>query len=174
VEDALAATENSDAEVTVERGGEVVQTLRVDRSNADVLQTFALAPGPDLSVSSRGKGPVAVQFAKLYHVPAESLRSRGGLELDVRYDRGRLAVGDAVGAEVRLAYRGERPQTGMALAEIGIPTGLRPDREILDRLVGRNRIQRVDVSRRSIVIYFDELVSGEPVTLPLSFIAAYP
>ncbi len=174
VEDALAATQQSDIEVTVERGGEVLHTLRVDRSNADVLQTFALTPGPDLSVSTRGKGTLAVQFAKLYHVPTESLRSRGGLELDVRYDRGRLAVGDAVGAEVRLAYRGERPQTGMALAEIGIPTGLRPDREALDRLVGRNRIQRVDVSRRSIAIYFDELVAGEPVTLPLSFIAAYP
>ncbi len=174
VRDAIAASESTDVAVEIARGGYPAHSTRIDASNIDVLQQFSFGPGEALEVSTAGRGPVEVQLAKLYNVPTETLLSRGGLELTVDYGSLRAAVGDGVLLEARVRYDGPRAETNMAIAEIGIPTGLRPDRAALDGLAGQGVIQRIDVQRRSIAFYLDHIRSGETVTIPIPFTAAFP
>jgi len=174
VQDALVATQSTDALVEVERGEETLHTLRVDAGNFDIVQSFAIDPGEDISVSASGKGTIVAQLAKLYNVPTESLRSRGGLELGVSYPDRRIEVGSLLEARASIRYQGESDQTNMAVAEIGIPTGLRPDGEALQALVGEQEVQRIDVQRRQIIVYLDKIASGQTIDLPIPLRAAFP
>lgn len=173
VQDAIAGQEATDLSIDVRRGDETLYAVRVDRTNYDVSQSFAILPGADLTVEATGKGPAALQLAKIYHVPAEILRSRGGLEIRVEYARTLAAVGEALEAIARIRYEGPRQATNMAIAEIGIPTGLRPDSAALQALVGQGRIKRIDVKGRSITVYLDKIERGETVEVPVSFSAAF-
>lgn len=173
VQDALSALESTEVSVRIERGEELLHTTQVNASNFDVVQTFSIAPGPDLTVSTSGQGPLSLQLAKIFHVPTETLASRGGLTLRVDYDNTRIAAGDTVHAEASITYRGATEVTNLAIAEIGIPTGLRPDRAELDRLVGTGKIDRIDVARRTITVYLDSIAKGETITIPITYTAAF-
>ena len=173
VRDALAAIESTDISAEIRRGGAILESVRVDAGNIDIVQTFTFALGDPITLETSGKGQLSVQLAKLYNVPTDYLRSRGGLELGVRFAGTRVAVGDTVSAQALVSYSGLRGQTNMAIAEIGIPTGLRPDRALLQELVGTKAIQRIDVQRRTITVYIDKLLSGETLSIPISFTAAY-
>jgi hypothetical protein len=91
----------------------------------------------------------------------------------VNYADTRVALGGTMEVEAELSYEGARGETNMAIAEIGIPTGLRPDRDALQDLVGTDSIQRIDVERRRIVVYIDRLVSGDPLTIPIRYTSAF-
>jgi CD109 antigen len=178
VRDALAATQSTDVAIEIRRGDEVFKTLRIDASNIDVVQNFlmetgGMESGKPVTISPSGKGQISVQLAKLYNLPADAVLSRGGLQLNVNYADTRVALGGTMEVEAELSYEGARGETNMAIAEIGIPTGLRPDRAALQDLVGKDSIQRIDVERRRIIVYIDRLVSGEPLTIPISFTSAF-
>jgi len=174
VREALASTESTDAAIAVDRGGSRLYDLRIDGTNLDVVNTFLLEPGDPFTVSSTGRGQIAVQSARLFNLPARLLASRGGLRLAVDYGAARIGVDERVTARASVLYSGVKPETNMAIAEIGVPTGLRPDRAALDALVGKSRIKRVDAEARSITIYFDKFVSGEHIEVEMPFVAAFP
>jgi CD109 antigen len=178
VHDSIASSQGTDARVDILRDGQLVQTARLDPSNVDVLQQFSFDEGADLDVETSGKGPVQVQLSRHYNVPTETLLSRGGLELRLDYASARAAVGGQVLLEAGVRYTGPREETNMAIAEIGIPTGLRPDRAALDGLIGQSasplsQIRRIDVQGRAIAIYIDRIEKGETVTIPITFTAAF-
>ncbi len=174
VREAIATTENTDVYVDIKRGGELLHNLRIDATNFDIVQSFALEPGADIDVSSSGKGPISIQLAKLYNVPTETLLARGGLELGVYYPGRRFAVGETIEAQATIRYNGDHDQTNMAIAEIGIPTGLRPDNQALQSLVGTQEIQRIDVKGRTITAYLDKVASGQTITIPISYTPVFP
>ncbi|MBN1421750.1 MAG: hypothetical protein JXP34_23455 [Planctomycetes bacterium] len=173
VRDAIGGLDATDLSIDVRRGDQTLFQARVDRVNFDVAQSFPIPPGPAITVEASGKGPATLQLARIYHMPTEMLLSRGGIEMDVVFERTLVAIGETVSALARIRYTGPRPATNMAVAEIGIPTGLRPDRDALGELVGQGRIQRIDVKGRTIIVYIDKIESGETVEVPISYTAAF-
>ncbi len=174
VRDALAASEAAEVTASIAQGGVTVATAVVNATNFDISQRFELVPGAgDVTISTAGTGPIAVQFAKIYHIQEGLVLSRGGLELAVSYRNPRAVLGDTVRGEARVSYRAAAgTTTNMAVVEVGVPTGLAPDRAQLATLVGSQKVKRVETKERTVVLYLDNVAAGETLALPLTFTAA--
>lgn len=94
------------------------------------------------------------------------------LALTVDYAARKVDVGDVVPVEVKLAYRGTEA-SGMALVELGVPAGLTPMMEDLQRLK-TGRVAKFQVAGGKLRLYLDRLSPGERLQLSLRFKATMP
>jgi hypothetical protein len=94
--------------------------------------------------------------------------------LDVTYDSSHIEVDDIVDVRVSLRYTGEKPKTGMVIADIGIPTGFAAVQASLDSLVESKTVSRVEVAGRKVIFYHDGIESGQPLDFVFQVIALYP
>lgn len=94
------------------------------------------------------------------------------LALTVDYAARKVAVGDVVPVDVQLTYRGAEA-SGMALVELGVPAGLTPMMEDLQRLK-TGRVAKSQLSGGKLRLYLDRLSPGERLKLSLRFKATMP
>ena len=73
-----------------------------------------------------------------------------------------------------MVYTGNKENTGMVIADIGVPTGFTALRASLNALVEDEVVSRVDVAGRSVILYIDSLARGEPVEFTFQMRALYP
>lgn len=175
VRDTLASQSGTQVSFRVLQGEALLASSIVDSGNLHVAQQFAIEPGADITVEATGSGPLSVQLAQTFNLPASALSSRGGLSLAVSYPRHRAAVGERLEARAVVRYRGERARTNMTLLEIGLPSGFSVDRAELQSLFASGgEIQRADVRGRTLIVYLDGIDRDAQVTVPFTLAAAYP
>ena len=156
-------------------GDNVIESLLVNEDNFDLLHTFALPLGAGpLRLRAAGDGSVGFQVASKFNLPDEQLPPPRDMEITVDYDSEGIEVDDILDARVRMVYTGAKENTGMVIADIGVPTGFSPLRASLNALVEAGTASRVDVAGRSVIIYVDTLASGEAVEFSFQMRALYP
>ena len=156
-------------------GDNVIESLLVNEDNFDLLHTFGLplAAGP-LRLRAAGDGSVGYQVASKFNLPDAQLPLPRDMEITVDYDSEGIEVDDILDARVRMVYTGAKENTGMVIADIGVPTGFSPLRSSLNALIEADTASRVDVAGRSVILYVDTLARGEAVEFSFQMRALYP
>jgi CD109 antigen len=163
-----------EVDLSVVSGSDTLFTVRVDSSNYDLSHSFDLPLGVPLELRSNGRGNVGYQVVKRYHVPGGILPPARDMLIDVAYDASHIEVDDQLDVRVTLKYTGEKPKTGMVIADIGIPTGFEAVRSSLDALVEAKTVSRVEQAGRKVIFYIDFLESGKPLGFAFQILALYP
>ncbi|MBI4604848.1 MAG: hypothetical protein HY721_23035 [Planctomycetes bacterium] len=163
-----------DVDLSVASGGETLLTLHVDSSNYDLSHSFELPVAGSLELRSSGRGNAGYQVVKRYNVPGDLLPPPRDMLIDVAYDSSHIEVDDLVDVRVTLKYTGEKPKTGMTIADVGIPTGFEVVRSSLEALVASKTVSRTELAGRKVIFYIEELVSGKPLAFGFQVRALYP
>jgi hypothetical protein len=96
------------------------------------------------------------------------------MALDVRYGADHVDVDDIVDVFVRVEYTGLAPRTGMAIIDVGIPTGFSAERPSLAALVEAKTLKRYDLAGRKAILYVEALERATPLEFSFQVRALFP
>ncbi|MEJ2083981.1 MAG: IPT/TIG domain-containing protein, partial [Acidobacteriota bacterium] len=162
-------------ELSILEGDRILHTTVVDESNFDVLQQFELpSDGGPYTLQSVGTGSVGYQWAQRFNFPGQFLPPSSDMTLSVDYLSDHVEVDDLVDVQVSVEYTGPKAKTGMAIVDVGVPTGFEAVSDSLDALRTEDVVSRVEVAGRKIIFYLDELVRGTPVHFGFQVRALFP
>ena len=171
--------EETDATIRIFFDGETVETIKIDRTNGDVLQLVELneyVGEGDLPVGieMNGEGNLFYQIVSAYHVgwDAVEMPPKDLISINLEYDRTTLSVNDVVTAKVNAAYHGEG-FVNNAIIDLGIPPGFSVVSEDLQKAVENGIIEKYDVTGRQIIIYL-RFLDNEGISLEYGLKAKYP
>jgi hypothetical protein len=180
----LAAEEpgGGEATVRVSMNGEETDPVHISPEKADVvhLRTFTdgARPGDNsVALEIEGEGAVMYQITARYYLPweliPEPMPGKEALDVRVRYDQTRLAVNEEVGVQVQVTL--QTPGVArMVLVDLGLPPGFAVLSEDLDALVEKGIISRYELTGRQIIVYLEDLESGQLVEFGYRLRARFP
>jgi len=96
------------------------------------------------------------------------------MELNVSYETEHIEVDDVVDVEVLLKYTGLKEETGMAILDVGVPTGFEPVDDSLRVLVEEKEVQRAETAGRKVIFYIESLNQNEVYRFEFQIKALYP
>ncbi|XP_071088378.1 CD109 antigen-like [Haliotis cracherodii] len=154
----MAYSNNFDIQVTVSSGSFSHQ-FSVNQNNALVLQSVDLPSIPDnVNVEATGNGIALVEVAVFFNVEDEVEEPT----FDVTVS---LLKEDINAITVQTCTRWLSTGTsGMAILELGVPSGFEADLETLTKL---KTLKRVETPNKKVVLYFDE-IGTTPVCLSVT------
>ncbi len=156
-------------------GSELLYAVHLDQTNYDVLQQFEVPKDRTaFELRSVGVGTVAYQWVERFNLPGEFLPPSKNLIFEVEYSTDHVEIDDIVDVRAVVRYSGWKEKTGMVILDIGVPTGFEPVQTSLDKLQESETVSRVEVAGRKIILYMDELISGEEYVLELQIRATMP
>ncbi|HUT55931.1 MAG TPA: MG2 domain-containing protein [bacterium] len=157
------------------------ETVSITPENSDVLRlidfkdqtatgrhTVDLQAPPDLGLM--------YQVVGIYYVPwdrVKKMEQKPLLSLDLKYDRAKLKADDLLTASVTAAYHGDKA-TDMVILDLGIPPGFSLVPDALDRLKGKNTIEKYTATGRQITVYVRRMEAGKPLTFSYQLKAKFP
>jgi len=172
-------TVDSQAFVDVSMNGEPVGTVTVDPENWDVVQmvdTGECPPGRHMvELKLRGEANVIFQVVQKYYRPWEHLPEERTktVEIEVDYDRRKLAVNDTVTCRAGVSYNGRR-QSSMIIVDLGVPPGFSPVTADLEALLQKGAVRKYSVTPRQIILYLDGMRPGEYLEFACRLKARFP
>ncbi|XP_046542511.1 LOW QUALITY PROTEIN: CD109 antigen-like [Haliotis rubra] len=154
----MAYSNNFDIQVTV-NSGSFSHQFSVNQNNALVLQSVELPSVPDsVSVEATGNGIALVEVAVFFNVDAEV--EEPSFDVAVK-----LLKEDINSITVQTCTKWLLNGTsGMAIQELGLPSGFEAD---LDTLTKLRTLKRVETENKKVVLYFDE-IGTTPVCLSVT------
>ena len=156
--------------------GEWEKTVSINQTNADVVQTLVLPVGDPIRLSARGKGEVIAQVVQRFSRSEVDDQPVEMFQIDVGYSADRIEVNDRimVTADVRFTPP-INIGAGMVVLDISVPTGFAPVAETIEALVeGSTKVKRYDIAGRKIVLYVEDMLPGEELSLEFEAVALYP
>jgi hypothetical protein len=145
------------AVIDLEPGDEVMR--QVD------LREFVRPGANTVRLAYAGEGSVAYQIVGRSNVPwEEEPRGRPGPLLDVRYDRLRVAAGEAVEATATVKNVSDA-NVEAPLIDLGNPAGFTVETDDLDTAVAKGLIARYSVTGRQLIVYVARMRPGDDLTL---------
>ena len=172
-------TVDSQAFVDVSVDDEPVGTVTVDPENWDVVKmvdTGECPPGRHVvEMKLRGEANVIYQVVQKYYRPWEHLpeKRKKKVEIEVDYDRRKLAVNDTVTCRVGVSYNGRR-QSSMIIVDLGVPPGFSPVTADLESLLKKRAVRKYSVTPRQIIVYLDGMGPGEYLEFACRLKARFP
>ena len=170
----------TDAEVSVSLGGELIETRSFNNFNSDVLwqvdlSELAVEGDNEVAIHYSGLGNLMYQVVAVYYLPWSMCEpDRGGpITIEVDYDRTQLAVDDTVTVTVTVTNH-DPTQTGMVLVDLGRPPGFTLHAEDLAALRAAGTIAEYEFTDKQILIYLDPLPVEDPVVFAYHLTAQYP
>lgn len=183
LESAKGASRGVDARVNVRINGEDAGSFQITPENADVMQMVDLKkfvkPGANaIEIGFEGKGNSLYQVSSYHYMPwTAETKPTGGkpdiMGIQVKYDRTELEKDAVLTGDVTVAYNGPGA-ANMVMVDLGIPPGFDVVTEDLAELVGSKVIQRYQLTPRQVILYFDKVESGKPVTFRYRMKAKFP
>ncbi len=175
------AAQTAEATIGVAINGKNVKSIRIDKSNSDVLQLVDLKEltrkgDNSVALSFEGTGGLMYQVVGRYYLPHPKqvkIDRAQPLSIKVDYDRTALATEDILAVTATASWN--RPgKAKMIIVDLGLPPGftLLPDN--LNSMVNRNQIEKYSVTGRQIIVYLRELEQGKPIKISYSLLAKYP
>ena len=161
-----AALVPTGADITINlAAGDWERQIKVDASNGDLLQIVDVPTGDPLTITGSGSGEVLAQVARRFNRLIPEPGTATAFSVEMAYSGSEFAVGEmmTILAEVKYAPAAER-NSGMVLVEIQIPTGFALTREGSDSIglqISNPPSRRVEVSGRTVILYFDDFESGQ-------------
>ena len=173
----FATHSRSEVDMTVTlTSGEWEKTVAINETNADVVQTLVLPVGETIRVSARGSGEVVAQVVQRFNRPEVDDQPVEMFRIDVGYSADRIEVNDriTVTADVRFTPPVDI-EAGMVVLDISVPTGFAPVVETIEALVeGSPKVKRYDIAGRKVVLYVEDMLPGEGLSLEFEAVALYP
>ena len=173
----FATHSRSEVDMTVTlTSGEWEKTVSINETNADVVQTLVLPVGEPIRLSARGKGEVVAQVVQRFNRPEVDDQPVEMFQIDVGYSADRIEVNDriTVTAHVRFTPHVDI-KAGMVVLDISVPTGFAPAMETIEALVeGSPKVKRYDIAGRKVVLYVEDMLPGEGLSLEFEAVALYP
>ncbi|XP_067663894.1 CD109 antigen-like isoform X3 [Haliotis asinina] len=154
----MAYSTNFDIQVSVNSGSSSHQ-FSVNQNNALVLQSVELSSVPSsVSVQANGAGIALVEVAVFFNVEAEV--EEPSFDVNVK-----LLKEDINSITVQTCTKWLLTGTsGMAIQELGVPSGFEAD---LDTLTKLKTLKRIETPNKKVVLYFDE-IGTTPVCLSVT------
>jgi uncharacterized protein YfaS (alpha-2-macroglobulin family) len=118
---------------------------------------------------------IGYQILARYYIPWDRVKQERKdlpLELEVRYDKDSLKLGDKLTCDVRLKYKGK--STFMVILDLGIPAGFDVEVDSFERLVRDGVIDRYDLTGRQIILYLGALRKGQQIRFSYKLRPRYP
>ena len=163
---ARLASGDTDADVTVRVGDQVVYETHIDANNREVVHMISLAEWADsdipVFIDYSGEGKLYYQLSNRHYRPWDPATRRVGPNMDVTVDYAptSVLVGQAITATIRVENTGGTSVTAgdMPMVEFGIPPGFDPDLSDLDKLVaGDPNVARYELKTDKVLIYLHAL-----------------
>ncbi|XP_033743827.1 CD109 antigen-like isoform X3 [Pecten maximus] len=129
--------------------GQVTHMFNVTRQNALVLQSLELSSVPShVAVTASGSGMGLVEVSVFFNVEQEV--EEPSFEVDV------TIIEETINSlKVRSCTKWLKTgASGMAVQEIGVPTGFAADLESIDKLPS---LKKAETENRKVILYFDEI-----------------
>ncbi|XP_059169325.1 CD109 antigen-like [Physella acuta] len=134
-------------------------TFDIDKSNSLLVQTSEITSLPaKLTIIARGSGVALVEAAVFFNVLSEIEAITFDLKVKIVEETLNLLV-----LETCTAWRGNGQSSGMAVQELGIPSGFDADLESITKL---DILKRVETQNKKVILYFDK-IGTTPVCLNL-------
>ena len=175
------ATALADATVQIMHNDKPVKTIKIDKTNSDVLQLIdlkGLAKKGDNSVSLKfkGKGALMYQVVGRYYMPHADkpvMPKEEPMAITVDYDRTNLETEDII--TVTASVLNKRPaKAKMILVDLGLPPGFTLIPEMLSKMVADKTIEKYSVTGRQIIVYVREIEGNEEIQISYQLMAKYP
>jgi len=172
-------TQEVEGTIHVSINGKEAAILKIDKTNADVLQLVDLksmtVEGENtVKLSIEGEGSMFYQVVGRYYLPYRELHpGKEPMSIEVEYDKTELAVSDTVECKVTVANN--RPATAkMVIVDLGLPPGFTVLTEDLNALVKDKVMEKYSLTGRQIIVYLREVPGEQPVTLKYRLMARFP
>jgi hypothetical protein len=173
------ATQEVEGTILVSINGKEAATLKIDKTNSDVLQLVDLKSATvegenTVRLSIEGAGSMFYQIVGRYYLPYRELHpAKEPMSIEVAYDKTELAVSDIVGCKVTVTNN--RPATAkMVIVDLGLPPGFTVLAEDLNDLVEKKAMEKYSLTGRQIIVYLREVPSDQPVILKYRLMARFP
>jgi hypothetical protein len=167
---------------TVQVNGKEAARGEVTEDNADVMQAFDLKAftrtgDNEVTIRTEGETSLMYQVVGRHYQPwtkeAPQTPDKAPLEIQVTYDRTKLATSDIIHAKATLKYNGRLP-TYMVMVDLGIAPGFAVDPGDFAEMVGKKQIQRFSLTARTVTLYLGDVRPGDVKTFEYSLRARYP
>jgi hypothetical protein len=196
-----AQVHKGSATITVLVNGFEAGTVSVTPENADVMRQVDckqfVHPGDnDVELRVTGEGQTMYGITAWHYVPWNNQRvEKGPLDIKVNYDRTQLAVNETLAANVSITFNPQQilgdlsgeveggavrrivpplKSANMVVVDLGIPPGFTVDQGDLKALVDAKTITRFELTGRQVILYFEKIEAGKPVTFTVHMAAQYP
>ncbi len=184
----LKASEQSgsDARGTAEvlLDGKKVVTLEIGKENNDLFHQFVLPQASadrdsEIEIRFSGKGGLAYQIAGRYFVPWQHAATPEPLEIEVKYDRTRLAQDEVVTGTAKIRNNLDKTAK-MVMVDLGIPPGFELLSEDLQKMVERTtgarsgRLEKFNMTATQAILYFDSIAPHDSFKVQYRLRAKYP
>jgi len=175
------ATQEINAEIEIIVNGQRASAFALTPENADVMRLVdckqLVKKGANtLTISFGGKGSCLYQVVSRYYVPwrkPDVPTAKEPLDIDVRYDRTKLAKDDILTASVTVANN-TPATTSMIIVDLGVPPGFSVESGDLAELVDMDKIQKFKLTGRQIIVYFEKLEPRQVVEFSYRLRAKFP
>ncbi|KAK3100069.1 hypothetical protein FSP39_014251 [Pinctada imbricata] len=150
----MAYADNFDinADVTLDSSKNIDHTFNINAKNALVLQSYVPNYTPlQVKVSATGHGMGLVQVSVFFNVEQEIQEPTFDLTVQILEET-------MNSIKVQTCTHWLLPDTsGMAVQELGVPTGFEADLESISKL---DTLKKIETEDRKVVLYFDEISSA--------------
>ena len=168
------------AHFVISVNGKEAARSKVDADNADVMQTFDLknltqAGANDIAIEVTGESNLMYQIVGRHFMPwkKDLAQEKPVIDIDVAYDRTKLATSDLLHAKATLKYHGKLP-TYMVMIDLGIAPGFTVDQGDFAEMVGKKQIQRFTVTSRTVTLYLGDVKPGDVLNFEYTLKPKYP
>jgi hypothetical protein len=168
------------AHFVISVNGKEAARSKVDADNADVMQTFDLknltqAGANEIAIEVTGESNLMYQIVGRHFMPwkKDLAQEKPVIDIDVAYDRTKLATSDLLHAKATLKYHGKLP-TYMVMIDLGIAPGFTVDQGDFAEMVGKKQIQRFTITSRTVTLYLGDVKPGDVLNFEYTLKPKYP
>ncbi|CAL1547264.1 unnamed protein product [Lymnaea stagnalis] len=146
----MTYTDNFNIQVITQLNPTTSYTFNIDNSNSLLFQSRETSDVPSkVKIDARGSGIALVQLSVFFNVETEIEATT--FELTI------LLVEEEINyllLKTCTRWLGQGPSSGMAVQEIGIPSGFEADIQSISQI---KIIKRVETQNKKIILYFDQI-----------------
>ena len=171
----VASVTDVDMTITLSAGS-WQREVSITGENADVLQMIEVPEHGALDISASGKGEAVVQVVRRFNLPEVEQAARQVFDITVDYGTDHVKVDDLITVSVNVRFTPlEQIEAGMVVLDIAVPTGFAPVTDLIEALVDETpRLKRYDIAGRKVILYLEDLLPGESITLEFAARAVHP
>lgn len=165
--------------------GQPVRQIEISAEQADVMQqidlTAAIPIGNHrMTITDRGDSMPGYQIASRYYLPQELIENRhkdaatdSQLSISLKFDRTELPQGDRLAVSAAAVNR-RAIVAPMVLLDLPIPPGFSAELADFEALMSSGKIDKYQVTQRSVIVYLRELQPKVPLELNYHLRATMP
>ncbi|MDP2896165.1 MAG: alpha-2-macroglobulin family protein [bacterium] len=173
------ATQEVEGTILVSINGKDAATLKIDKTNSDVLQlvdlkSMTIEGENTVKLNIEGEGSMFYQVVGRYYLPYRELHpEKEPMSIEVKYEKTELAVSDLVQCNVTVTNN--RPAAAkMVILDLGLPPGFTVLTEDLNDLVEKGIMEKYSLTGRQIIVYLREVPANQPIALKYRLMARFP